>query len=348
MARNIRHHYADPADQIWAHTARKVGLALARSDQVYASTDGRGTLHLGESETLDPDDCLAQMVFHELCHSLIEGPDAFARPDWGLDNTGARDEVREHACLRLQAVLASEYGLRGVLAPTTDFRAFYDQLGSDPLSPRSAPSVPLAILGWQRVDRPPWSPHLRAALTATATLAGAAGPFADSASLWARVELPLERHPLGFATPASADPERTCGTCAWRYLGGRGRPVERCRQADGARLDPDWPGCLRWEGALDCQACGACCREAYHSVTVARRDPAVRLHRALMVERDNYIEMQRVDTATGTRCVALHGGSGPDAPFHCTIYDHRPRSCREFENAGPHCLTARRRVGLTR
>ena len=28
------------------------------------------------------------MIFHELCHSLVEGEDSFAAPDWGMDNTG--------------------------------------------------------------------------------------------------------------------------------------------------------------------------------------------------------------------------------------------------------------------
>lgn len=356
--RAVVHRYSDPLDHIWSSTAQRVGLTLARSSEVYASTDGRGTLRLGTRETLDADDCLAQMVFHELCHSLIEGPEAFVRPDWGLDNTSVRDEVRERACLRLQAMLAGEYGLRGFFAPTTDFRAFYDQLGADPLRPRSAPSVALAILGWQRVDKHPWSPHVRAALQATARVAGAAARFAEPAlasridsqgkSLWAEVQPPLERHPLGFAAAPTDTATHTCGDCAWHYVGGRGRPVDRCRQANGARVAPEWPSCLRWEGALDCQTCGACCREAYHSVTVARRDPAVREHRSLMVDRGSYVEMQRVATDTGTRCVALHGGAGPDEPFHCVIYADRPRSCREFENGGGHCLTARRRVGLSR
>lgn len=357
--RAVRHRYSDPLDQIWSSTAQRVGLRLVRSSEVYASTDGRGTLELGEPETLDADDCLAQMVFHELCHSLIEGPDAFSRPDWGLDNTGPRDEVREHACLRVQALLAGEYGLRGLLAPTTDFRGFYDRLDADPLSPRSAPSVTLAIFGWQRVDRPPWGPHVRTALAATAAVARAARPFADSseryradapatASLWTEVQPPLERHPLGMAIEPTGDPARTCGACAWHYRGGRGPAVDRCRQAGGARVQPDWRACLRWEAALDCQACGACCREAYHSVTVARRDPAVRRHLDLMIERPDYIEMQRVATDAGTRCVALHGGADADDPYRCVIYADRPRSCREFENGGGHCLTARRRVGLTR
>src|SRR5690606_22717231 len=148
--RRVTHRYLDPLDQIWLEAAARIGLAVERSDEVYAATDGQRTLHIGAPPTLDPDDCLAQMIFHELCHSLIEGPDAFARPDWGLDNTGDRDVPREHACLRLQAHLAGRVGLRRFFAPTTDFRAFYDRLPADPLSPRRAPDVVAAIVGAQR------------------------------------------------------------------------------------------------------------------------------------------------------------------------------------------------------
>jgi Fe-S-cluster containining protein len=61
----------------------------------------------------------------------------------------------------------------------------------------------------------------------------------------------------------------------------------------------------------------------------------------------------------GDRCAALEDGPPPDhdgnaAPiagaraYHCRIYEDRPRTCREFERGGRHCLTARRRVGLSR
>jgi Fe-S-cluster containining protein len=375
--RAIAHRYLDPLDQIWTATAQRIGLRIERSGEVYASTDGAGALFIGKGHTLDPDDCLAQMIFHELCHSLIEGPDAFSRPDWGLDNTGApngNDGVqREHACLRLQAVLAAEHGLRRFFAPTTDFRAFYDDLPDDPLQPRHLASVTLAILGARRAKAPPWAPHLDAALQATAAIARQAARFAGPAAsqgapvpalpaMYAAVEAPLERHPLGLAVSMSADPGRTCATCAWRYVGGRGQAVDRCRQAGDARVSPDWRACERWEPALDCQDCGACCREAYDSVTVSRRDPVVRRHPALIVDRGSYVELARLHHKTnhkadherdpGTRCAALHGGApGPAGqwqPYACTIYDDRPRPCRELERGGAHCLTARRRVGLSR
>jgi hypothetical protein len=45
---------------------------------------------------------------------------------------------------------------------------------------------------------------------------------------------------------------------------------------------------------------------------------------------------------------APSGGEGGAPPtFACTIYDDRPRACRDFEAGGRHCLVARRRVGLS-
>jgi hypothetical protein len=155
----------DPLDAIWLSAIAKVGFRVERSSEVYAATEG-ARLVLGAPETLDPDDCLAQMIFHELCHSLVQGPERLRAPDWGLSNLDDRDVVREHATLRLQARLAAEHGLRVFLAPTTDFRAYYDALPEAPFD-GDDPAVPLAREGWARVDMAPWGPHLRGALRAT-------------------------------------------------------------------------------------------------------------------------------------------------------------------------------------
>ena len=140
VERTPQHTYLDPLDAIWLTVADRIGFRVERSAEVYASTDGKGVMTIGAPSTLDPDDCLAQMILHELCHSLIEGTDSLAVPDFGLDNESERDVVREHACLRLQAWLTEEHGLRHVLAPTTDFRSYYDGLPEDPgTAPSSAP-----------------------------------------------------------------------------------------------------------------------------------------------------------------------------------------------------------------
>ena len=124
----------------------------------------------------------------------------------------------------------------------------------------------------------------------------------------------------------------------------RGRA--RCRQA-GKAIDDAWPACERYEAALDCQTCGACCRAAYHSVEVTRRDPVVAAQPGYIVDRGTYLEVRRA----GDRCAALEGGVAAAADttsrYHCAIYDDRPRTCRDFTLGSAHCLTARRRVGLS-
>ncbi|HRC56094.1 MAG TPA: hypothetical protein PKU97_09220, partial [Kofleriaceae bacterium] len=85
MTREVRHSYADPLAEIWLGAAARVGLRVRRVADAYASTDGAGEMLIAEDAALDADDSLAQMIFHELCHSLVEGEAAFAVADWGLD-----------------------------------------------------------------------------------------------------------------------------------------------------------------------------------------------------------------------------------------------------------------------
>lgn len=347
MPREVTHRYVDPLAQVWLGAARRIGLTVVRTPDAYASTDGRGTLAIGEPATLDADDSLGQMIFHELCHSLIEGEESFRRPDWGMDNTGPDHDWREHACLRAQWVLAGRHGLRAVFAPTTDFRAFWDTLAGDVLADRRDRSVVAAIAGLRRAEHPPWAPALGEALAATARIAAEAARFASipaaragtapaALSLWRTVAPPPAPHPTGL--PAGASDE-TCASCAWRH-DHRGRA--RCRQA-GATIDPAWPACERHEPALDCQDCGACCRAAYHSVEVSRRDPVLRAQPGYVVDRGAYLEIRRA----GDRCAALEGGTPAEPRYRCAIYADRPRTCRDFTLGSEHCLTARRRVGLS-
>jgi len=91
---------------------------------------------------------------------------------------------------------------------------------------------------------------------------------------------------------------------------------------------------------------GACCRAAYHSVEVSRRDPVVKAQPSFVVDRGSYLELARA----GDRCAALDGGDVEGErvqPYRCVIYDDRPRTCRDFTLGSEHCLTARRRVGLS-
>ena len=355
VTREVTHRYVDPLAQVWLTAARRIGLRVVRTPDAYAASDGRGTLAIGDDAALDADDSLAQMIFHELCHSLVEGEASFTQPDWGMDNTGPDHDWREHACLRTQWVLTGRHGLRRVFAPTTDFRAFWDRLAGDVLADRGDPAVIAAIRALDRATLAPWAPALDEALAATAQIAQVAARFAaptESPVLWLGVTAPPARHPSGLPAGEAA---ATCGDCAWRA-------GARCQQAiatEGVRpyvkIDPAWPACERFEAALDCQTCGACCREAYHSVEVGRRDPVRKKQPQLIVDRGSYLEVQR----SGDRCAALAGGAiqpaSADEPaahpritrYHCTIYDDRPRTCRDFTLGSAHCLTARRRVGLS-
>lgn len=191
--RTVRRRYVDPLDAVWLRAAADVGLHVVRAPDAFASTDGQGQLLLGTPETLDADDCLAQMIFHELCHALVQGPASFAEVDWGLDNETERDVVREHACLRVQAALLAPLDLRVAFAPTTDFRVWYDALPDDPLEgPPDDASIPLAKEALARVDTPPWAPHLRRALDASARIvvavrdAGGDALTGELPPLWAR------------------------------------------------------------------------------------------------------------------------------------------------------------------
>jgi hypothetical protein len=313
-------------EAIWRAAAAAMGFSIARTREAYATSDGQGTIAIGADDTLDADDAFAQLVFHELCHAITEGEGAVTSPDWGLDNVAAH-VVREHACLRFGAHLAERFGLRAAMAPTTDYRAYYDALAADPLAPDSDPATPIAIAARVRFDASAWRGPIEEALARTAVLAES-------------------RHPLGFPWGPVGE---TCGGCAWLYVGGRGAPVARCRQAaptvgDGARTEAGHRACARWEPPVDCQTCGACCREAYHSVTVSVRDPVVWREPALIVREGHRFEIRR----EGERCAALKvGAAGATPRYACTIYDNRPNPCREFAAGGRHCLEARRRVGLS-
>lgn len=344
MSRSVTHHYEDPLDRIWIGTAERIGLRVVRDPSAFATTDGAGTLAIATPEGLDADDCLAQMIFHELCHSLVQGPRSLLQRDWGLDNEAedllaGMDAVREHACLRLQALLLRPLGLRRVLGPTTDFRAYYDALPEDPME-GDDPSIPLARAAASRVTQAPWAPHLGEALRATAELASAVRPYGPTSgsSLWSLLDPPVAPNAAGLPLAAGAAAARTCGTCAWSHARGK---TARCRVAD-ARTALTEPACERWEPkALDCFACGACCREAFHTVILRRSDVLRKVRPDLVTKIDERWEMPRPEG----RCPAL--GTDPRG-YACTVYEDRPTSCREFEIAGDACLVARRRVGLTR
>ena len=301
-------------DELWLGAARELGLTVRRGGDAYVHYDGQ-VLYLAEDELLDDDDTLAQLILHELCHALVQGEANLGRPDWGLDNTSDRDAVNEAAAVRLQAHWAGQHGLRDRLFPTTVVRDFFVALPDDALLPPDDDSVRLAKQGATLGARSGFARVIHRTLDATATLLGAAR---HRKSGWPRRD------------------DRRCGDCVWRSDGGF------CRQAMGrARVSADEPGCSRGEATLDCHACGACCRSAYDAVLVGPREAVVRRHPELIVV-DGEV---RLLARRGDHCAALAGAAG--GPYRCAIYDDRPRPCRDLALAGAHCLTARRRVGLS-
>ncbi len=179
--------YIDPVDQIWLCCARRLGMTVRRSDEVFASWDGVDTLTISTPDGFDPDDSLAQMIFHELCHALVEAPEGMTKTDWGLENIDQRDLVREHACHRLQAAVLAPHGLRTLLGPTTDHRPYYDDLPPDPLADGEDPAIGIARQGYRNAIGGDWSGVVAEALAATAAVAVAVRGFSEG-TLWAAVE----------------------------------------------------------------------------------------------------------------------------------------------------------------
>lgn len=182
--RKIERTYQDPLDLIWLHAAKEVDINVVRDEEVFAAWDGQGTLKIGVPASLDADDCLAQMIFHELCHALIEGPDKLSTPDWGLEMDNQEHLIHEHAALRLQAKLADQYQLRLFLASTTEFRTYYDQLESDPFEGLTDPSIKLAKAAWERATTGQWGQTIARALQRTQKLFQVVTELAPADSLW--------------------------------------------------------------------------------------------------------------------------------------------------------------------
>jgi hypothetical protein len=342
--RAISHEYTDPLDSIWLEAARRLGMRVERTHDAYASWDGRGTLSIAAPSEFDRDDSLAQLLFHEICHALVAGPEGQTKLDWGLDNESERDLVFEHACHRVQAALAHPFGLRDFFAVTTEWRPYWDALPEDPLAASDDPALPIARRAFSRAAEPPYRETLSAALTATADIADAVRPFVPETSLWRRTRA---RHASGFLRHDA--PELTCGTCAWFHRSSRGfgcRQAARLGRRDVA-LSAELRACERWEtalGAESCAPCGACCREGFDRVELRRRDALAKRHPEL-VQVDRWGAFV---PRPGGRCVALDGDGRAESGYRCRVYADRPRACAEFEIGGEACLIARRRVGLSR
>jgi len=193
--RPIEARYVDPCELMWLSTAQRLGIHIRRSPLVFSATDGSGRLQLSTRDDLDPDDCLAQMLLHEICHWCTNGVETFEERDWGFALDGPTDP-REHSALRLQAWLADQVGLRDMFGPTGIYRQYYNKIPKDPTeaiddSDWEHTVCECAKTAIARIQEPPWHPHVIEAMHATARLRDLISPFlADYASEHEDDELP--------------------------------------------------------------------------------------------------------------------------------------------------------------
>lgn len=342
--RPIPHHYNDPVDLIWLRAAADLGLKVVRSADAFAAYDGKGTLTISTAEHFDADDCLAQMIFHEICHWLVAGRRGFKLEDWGLSNIDDRDLVYEYAAIRTQAALSRPYGLRDFMAVTTDWRPYWETLPENPLADGDDPAIALAQDAVFLARLEPFEAVLARALSATASIANAVRDSVDSTSLWS---VTRARHRLGSLLSESND--LRCGNCAWSVLEDSCSACIQHKEFDEAApsVEADEQACEKWEPEFtieDCGSCGACCREGFDLLSVTKDDPFKQLHPELVQLRED--GEYCVPRPNGV-CVALDG-DGDTEPYRCRDYQNRPKNCGLFEVGGTGCLQARQRVGLSR
>jgi hypothetical protein len=129
------------------------------------------------------------------------------------------------------------------------------------------------------------------------------------------------------------DPTHRCANCVWSANA-------HCQRHELPIVDP-LHTCDSWQANVDCLTCGACCREAFTAVEVDDDDPFVTSHPD-RIERSPFDRW--VIRRSGARCGCLSGELGN---YACVIYEHRPRTCRDFTQGSSNCAQARVRVGLT-
>ncbi|GAB4209317.1 MAG: hypothetical protein OHK0013_28610 [Sandaracinaceae bacterium] len=104
------------------------------------------------------------------------------------------------------------------------------------------------------------------------------------------------------------------------------------------------------DDALDCLACGACCRTGYDGRILVPAADLVRWKRLgredllAKLQPGHFGEMAFATTPDGA-CVHL---GVPGAPNACAIYEIRGTTCREFERGSWQCREFRRDFGVDR
>lgn len=189
MPRSITSRYDDPLDLIWLKCAGDFGMNIERSHEVFASWNGHDTLTLGLADTLDADDCLAQMVLHECCHAIAEGPESWHKVDWGLRMDRPEQRIRELVCLRIQAAITRPFGLTDMLGSTTNLRSYYDSLPANPLAiDINDPAADMARAAFESPANETLIVRLQTALKKTRQLADLIQEDSDPRSIWSRID----------------------------------------------------------------------------------------------------------------------------------------------------------------
>jgi len=341
--RPIMARYDDPVDLVWLALMRRLGIDVERTDAAYATYDGAGTLAVAVQEDMDPDDCLAQMLLHEVCHALVQGRRALTTLDWGLAYQEGEGLDEEYATHRLQAHFADRVGMREFFAVTTQWRPHWNQMGPEPLRGTEVSSR-LARRALENARAWGWEDAIHKALERTAAIAEALGEAAPEGSLWRGA---TGRHPTtGLPYATREDDGTRCGGCAWAEVQTDDTLV--CLQSGlrACTVDDQARACGRYEARFEddeCGRCGACCREGFHEVEVGADEPLAS-EPDVVVARESGLVIPR----PGGRCRLLVGTGVGGSLYRCTRYSERPTSCRDFAMGSDNCLLARRRVGLSR
>ena len=145
----------------------------------------------------------------------------------------------------------------------------------------------------------------------------------------------------------------TCGDCVWSAIVPDSDSLACCAapnltlvrsvtpeedSSNHPEVMANWPACDRWEGALDCLACAACCGPAFDAVEIGDDDAVLTTHPDRVIVIDHRPQLRRTSS---NHCCALGGD------LRCAIYSDRPQCCRDFEQASANCVFARRRAQLS-
>ena len=243
---------ADPITAAWVRAAAGMGFEVRRSDDAWAAYDGAGTITVSDDGGLDADDSAAALILHELCHFAIQGAASAALPDWGLNTAdpGPEEHRRERSALRVQRTLLRRRGLEERLAPTTEYRGFYEDLGERPLE-----GDPLALAAFDALSANGWLPVLDEALRVTADVPACGDCGACCHAGFGALEIPRD-DPFADQWPEllAATPEegwelpREDGFCPMVV-----RSVSSRAWACSEYGERPW-GCVRFEaGGRDCK-----------------------------------------------------------------------------------------------